>query len=300
MENFTKIMDYFPYWADYLVAIRQVRPDSINFYRDKIKWFINYSWETEVAILWNLFLFEIAYTRFAKSPLADSTKSKTWATLQEFSDYLVKKQIIQNNAPRLLGTPPKVRRPEIMAFTNEEIHRIKIAIWNRYKDEERERNLLIFELFLYTGIRHNEFRNLKKKDISRDYIHIRAGKWGKSRFVAIPAWFGDKILDFIKYKNHDDFIFANRSDPHSPATHALASKIFSKISDITGLHIHPHKLRHTYATQCLIIGMDPHILQQQLGHEDLKMTMSYVHIIKEIRIQKVQNLIKPNFLCLTI
>lgn len=288
-------MDYFPYWADYLVATKQVRKATISYYKDKILWFIKYSWESDLLIFDNLFLFEIAYTRFAKSPLADSTKSKTWTTLQEFCDYLLNKKIIQNNAPRLLWKAPKIKRPEIMTFTNEEIQNIKNAIATRYQNDEKDRNLLIFELFLYTGIRHNEFRNLKKKDIFRNYIHITEWKWWKSRFVAIPDWFGDKILEFIKFKNQDDYIFSCKNNPHSPATHSLASKIFSKISKITGLHIYPHKLRHTYATQCLIVGMDPHILQQQLGHEDLKMTMSYVHIIKEIRIQKVQNLIKPNF-----
>jgi integrase len=59
-------------------------------------------------------------------------------------------------------------------------------------------------------------------------------------------------------------------------------------------------LRHTYATQCLAAGIDIHVLQRQLGHEDIKMTIRYVHIADSIRFEKIQKFVhyrfrEPNF-----
>lgn len=48
-------------------------------------------------------------------------------------------------------------------------------------------------------------------------------------------------------------------------------------SDTTGIHIHPHKFRHTFATRSLAAGVDVMALQSVLGHATLAMASRYVH-----------------------
>ena len=98
-----------------------------------------------------------------------------------------------------------------------------------------------------------------------------------------------KCLKSIYYKGvlwrlirGDDFVFSGSSSAVRGTTR-LVSTIFQQLSERSGVKLFPHKLCHTYATQCLAAGIDIHVLQRQLGHEDIKMTIRYVHIADSIR-----------------
>lgn len=294
------IMDLFQDWADELTITRNVRPQSISYYKQKIECFVRYSWENYIDILGNAFAFKKAYFRFARSPLADSTKSKVWATLSQFGEWLRTNDITLNNAPKILGKPPKIKYPEIQILTRDEIERLYSVLADVYGHSQNyERNVLIFETFLYSGIRHKELLDLQKVDIYPNFIHVRDGKGGKARRVGVPEFLAEKLLQFTKHLRNDDFVFTGGS-PAVRGTTRLVSAIFKRLSERSGIKLFPHKLRHTYATQCLAAGIDIHVLQRQLGHEDIKMSIRYVHIADSIRFDKIQKFVhyrfrEPNF-----
>jgi len=112
--------------------------------------------------------------------------------------------------------------------------------------------------------------------------------------VGIPEWLAQSIHDHIKTDSTgSEYIFPGKCG--MMATERMVSRLFSTIGKKIGIHVHPHKLRHTYATQCLVAGMDPYTLQHQLGHEDIKMTMRYVHIANEIRFERVKRHVHYRF-----
>ena len=128
---------------------------------------------------------------------------------------------------------------------------------------------------------------------------MRDGKGGKARRVGVPEFLAEKLLQFTKHLRNDDFVF-NGSSSAVRGTTRLVSAIFKRLSERSGIKLFPHKLRHTYATQCLAAGIDIHVLQRQLGHEDIKMTIRYVHIADSIRFEKIQKFVhyrfrEPNF-----
>jgi len=94
------------------------------------------------------------------------------------SKWLKKNQIIRKNAIHELDEgAPRFRYPEIEPLTTDHINAVyRIIEQDNEPNFKKERNLLIFEVFLYSGIRHKEFRQLRKTDIGKDYIHIIDGK----------------------------------------------------------------------------------------------------------------------------
>ena len=78
-----------------------------------------------------------------------------------------------------------------------------------------------------------------------------------------------------------DFVFVNLWDGEigQPMTYAAVIDLFRRISKTSGVHAHPHLLRHTHATQLLRSGMDAAYVQKRLGHASVQTTINtYVHL----------------------
>ena len=59
-------------------------------------------------------------------------------------------------------------------------------------------------------------------------------------------------------------------------------------------HLHPHAFRHTFATRCFEKGLDPLFVQSIMGHANYATTVSYTHILDDLRQKEVQKV--GNFL----
>ena len=151
------------------------------------------------------------------------------------------------------------------------------------------RDALILELLYSTGVRVSELVNIKIDDINFNKKEIKIfGKGSKERIVL----FGNKCLDLL-----EQYISKSRSELYSEYSddYLLLSKtgrkinqreIRSIIDDVVTkaglkIHISPHVLRHTFATDLLNNGADLRSVQELLGHESLSTTTIYTHISNE-------------------
>ena len=151
------------------------------------------------------------------------------------------------------------------------------------------RDALILELLYSTGVRVSELVNIKIDDINFNKKEIKIfGKGSKERIVL----FGNKCLDLL-----EQYISKSRSELYSEYSddYLLLSKTGSKINqreirsiidDVVTkaglkIHISPHVLRHTFATDLLNNGADLRSVQELLGHESLSTTTIYTHISNE-------------------
>ena len=56
-------------------------------------------------------------------------------------------------------------------------------------------------------------------------------------------------------------------------------------------HVHPHTLRHTFATRCIENGVPPQVLKTLLGHSTLAMTMDlYAHVLPDTKAEELQKI----------
>lgn len=157
------------------------------------------------------------------------------------------------------------------------------------------RDKAMLETLYACGLRVSELINLKQRDILLEYEIIRVtGKGNKERIVPV----GRAALEWIvKYQDQvrfsllkgyitDDILFLNLKG--KPMTRMGFWKILNKYVVRSGIekNVHPHVLRHSFATHLLEGGADLRIVQEMLGHSDISTTQIYTHIdrdyIKEV------------------
>jgi site-specific recombinase XerD len=139
-----------------------------------------------------------------------------------------------------------------------------------------------------TGLRRAEVTHLKVSDIDskRMVIHVRGGKGRKDRDVMLSP----KLLEELRQHWHrlrrktSDWLFpGNRwhtaNQPIDSKTLYHACQGATKRAGLNQA-IHPHTLRHCFATHLLEGGADLHTIQILLGHSSLKETTIYLHLSK--------------------
>lgn len=181
---------------------------------------------------------------------------------------------------------PVPRRPQrvIDVLSREEIQQLEDAA-------KPERDKLIVRLLADTGIRSGELLNLKVGDlVERDrnhYVRVH-GKGEKERLVPIPrlARRVKRYIDRERPKDAvTDFVFLSLRRGRStggfePLTKSGIEQLVRNLAEIAGItrRVHPHLLRHSYATWALTRGMNPIMLAQVLGHNSLVMIQrTYAH-----------------------
>ena len=162
----------------------------------------------------------------------------------------------------------------------------KDEIKKLFKTFDSKKSKLMVSLLYACGFRVSELVNLKIQDISFDEKigHIRQAKGRKDRIFNIPAFLFKDVkrqADKQRQKEHIH-LFSNPNSGNQLSTRNI-QKIISlatKKADIQK-DVHPHTLRHSFATHLLEDGVDIRKIQELLGHADLSTTQIYTHISTE-------------------
>ena len=131
------------------------------------------------------------------------------------------------------------------------------------------------------GLRVSEAANLKVRDLDGDrkVIWIRGGKGHKDRQVMLAAPLREVLAAYWRWKRPTDWLF-----PGGKAGWPISQKtIFEtcrKAARTAGIEkpVHPHSLRHAFATHLLEDGVNLLVIQALLGHKNLKTTARYLHL----------------------
>lgn len=132
---------------------------------------------------------------------------------------------------------------------------------------DNERYRLIFALYIYTGARRREINNLTWSDIKNDFIILK-GKGYKTRMVPICS----KLKEILNEYDRG----VGRIIGVSGEQMARQIKFYLKKAGYG--HIRPHDLRHTFASQLVMSGVDLRTVQELLGHSSFNTTLVYAHL----------------------
>ena len=144
---------------------------------------------------------------------------------------------------------------------------------------------LILKLLYGCGLRVSEVVNLYKRDLDFNdkLIHVKLSKGKKDRFVKIPEKLYEELKNYCAL-NQEEMVFpSNRGGKLTTATIQAIVEKAAKKAGITK-EVYPHLLRHCFATHMLENGVNIRILQELLGHADVKTTEIYTHVMaRDIR-----------------
>jgi len=212
------------------------------------------------------------------------------SSLKTFFKYLLAEKNIETNPTDIIDAPKSTRKlPEVL--TIQEID--KMFMQTNIEDKFEIRDRAIMETIYASGLRVSETVSLRINDIFFKEGIVRVfGKGSKERIVPIGS-------SAIKYINlylensrpyfaksiSEDFIFLNFRGNY--LTRMAIWNIIQKYSSRAGIKkaMHPHILRHSFATHLLEGGADIRIIQEMLGHSDISTTQIYTHIDREYLIE---------------
>ena len=138
-----------------------------------------------------------------------------------------------------------------------------------------------------TGMRREELVQLKVSDIdsARMLIHIHEGKGNQDRDVMLSPKLLEELRDYWRWMNPKPktYLFPGGGRAHATDVPMSAKSVFHAVKHAAkraGLQkrVHPHTIRHCFATHLLESGTDLRTIQLLLGHADLKTTSRYLHM----------------------
>lgn len=214
------------------------------------------------------------------------------SALKKYYQYLYNEKLVETN-PFLLIVSPKKRDklPEVLyesqinALLNENSKRT---------DDLAVRDQALLELMYSSGLRCSEVINLKVSDIEFSSRYMRIlGKGNKERIVPFSEEAKKAMINYAKFsreqtlkeneKTKNEYFFLNSKGDKltSRGLEYILKEIVKKTGLSLGFDLHPHVLRHTFATHLLDQGADLRVIQELMGHESINTTSIYMHVSKE-------------------
>ncbi len=210
-------------------------------------------------------------------------------SLRHFYEYMVEKKVVKDN-PFIFVKSPKTEKKYPQALYK---HQVDEIMTNNAKrtDELVLRDQAILSVLYYCGIRASELVGLDVQDVNLKTRILKVmGKGSKERLVPFTRECRDVVAEYIeklrktlvnRQKIPENALFLNEHGQRL-TTRGL-EYILDAIEDKTGTYVglHPHILRHSFATHLLENGADLRVIQELLGHESLNATQVYTHVTVE-------------------
>jgi len=221
------------------------------------------------------FIFEL-YSR----GLSPTSIRRKLSAVKQYAGYLKKHYKVENQFEEI--DPPKVweRLPDFL--TEEEVDRLLKAPDTSTEIGIRDRAIL--ELMYASGLRVSEICRIRIEDLdmNQGLLFVKQSKGKKDRVVPIHRTALEWIKRYLDTRSHrSPHLFVNRRG--NPLTRQRIWQIVKEYALKAGIDpkkVHPHTLRHSFATHILMRGADLRTVQELLGHSSIKTTQIYTFVAR--------------------
>ncbi|MCC3645684.1 tyrosine recombinase XerC [Cytobacillus oceanisediminis] len=276
-------------FIEYLQIEKNYSQYTIEHYQHDISDFFMFMSEQAISDLTKVEYQDVRIylTNLFERKMSRKSVARKISSLRSFLKFLLREEIVAEN-PFALVSIPKAQKKLPEFFYEEEMKQLFDACESSTPLGQRNKALL--ELLYATGIRVSECSQIRLKDLDMHLSTVLVrGKGSKERYVPFGSFAQDAIDTYINHGrkellangNMQENLFLNaRGGPLTArGIRTILDRIIEK-SSLTG-KIHPHMLRHTFATHLMANGADMRTVQELLGHAFLSSTQVYTHVTNE-------------------
>jgi len=281
------MQEVFNRYINYLEAERNASPYTVRNYTADLMGFFDFVRAYGISSLKAVdrltvrdYLAHLMKKGFVKASIA-----RKLSATRSFYRYLLQEGLIETS-PVATTSSPKLDKRLPSFLTLEEIRRLLETPDSSTPQGQRDRTLL--ELLYAAGLRVSELVQLNLEQINLDARELRVwGKGAKERIVlmgkpaaeALATYIGEGRVKLLGGKRNTALL-VNRYGGR--LNERRVQIILGKYARAAGIdkRVHPHMLRHTFATHMLDGGADLRVVQELLGHANLSSTQIYTHVTK--------------------
>ncbi len=239
--------------------------------------------------------------------VSPTTQGRKLASIRAFFRFLMREGLVAADPTEGLPMPKVPRRPPrplavddchaLVTASDTAARKRRRAAQAEDEEEAFEQRLALRDLalieFLYgTGLRVGELVSLDVRDVELREGRVRVmGKGRKERVVPIPGKARERLAVWLEERERPGilaeplFIVLKRGQPElvKRLSDREVRRVLERLARAAGVHdrVHPHRLRHSYATHLLDMGADLREIQELLGHASLSTTQKYTAVSVE-------------------
>jgi site-specific recombinase XerD len=194
--------------------------------------------------------------------------------LRSFYKFLTLAGVADASPAQLIARPKLRPRPVPRCLTEKEAERL-IAGANSLRDRA------LIELLYASGLRASEATKLEIQnlDLASGVLRVERGKGNKDRIALLGSKAVAALREYLGARASGRVFLNSRG---RPIGYQSVRQIVATAAERAGLKgVHPHTLRHTFATVLLNRGADLRYVQELVGHERLSTTAVYLHVAIE-------------------
>lgn len=205
------------------------------------------------------------------------------SAIRSFYRYLLREERVSANPLEKVSSPKLDRRLPSFLTAEETVRLLEAP---DLSTPQGLRNRALLELLYASGMRVSELESLNIEQLNMETNEIRVwGKGSKERMVLIGEPAAHALNNYLVQgrpvllgKKKTNAVFLNQYGGRLPARRI--QKILDRCAQKAGIEkrVHPHVLRHTFATHLLDGGADLRVVQELLGHAQLTTTQVYTHV----------------------
>ncbi|QXE03087.1 tyrosine recombinase XerC [Terribacillus sp. DMT04] len=284
-----KAEQYIQAFKSYLQVEKHASSHTVYYYLNDVNFFLDFL-QTEAIQFEQVDpgVVRVFLTQLYDRKLSRRTVSRKISSLRAFYKFLEREDVVSAN-PFLRLVQPKAPAYVPSFLYEQELDKLFDA--SDLDSPLGQRDQAILESLYGTGMRVSECAGMTLDDIDMSIgtVLVR-GKGRKERYIPFGSFMEKAIRTYVedgrrrlleKSQENTDKLFLNSRG--KPITERGIRLILNKLVEQSAvhMHLHPHKLRHTFATHMLNEGADLRAVQELLGHEHLSSTQIYTHVTKD-------------------
>jgi integrase/recombinase XerD len=265
--------------------------NTINSYKLDIQRYINFLHDNKIEEIENIT--EEIFSEFLyilkEVGLEANSISRNFSSIKGFHEFLISEGITGYD-PMVNFDRPKLskRLPSVLSIEEIDLLLAQPDMESFYGKRDRA----ILELMYATGLRVSEVITIRNSNsnllFDSELIRVfgkgskeRVIPIGKSAMLYINLYLTESRPKLVSKKSSTDILFLNHHG--KKISRASIWEMIKKYSGMAGIqkNVHPHTIRHSFATHLLEGGADLRAVQEMLGHSDISTTQIYTHIDRE-------------------